>query len=69
MDKEPSEIKNMLENKSKHMNVVETKVAVASYREIWHDIINFRGHFNKKDFSIGLISGLGNNKGSMVRSF
>ena len=55
---EPTEIKNMLEKKVKD---VENKVVLASYGEIWHDVINFRSHFNKKDFLTGLVFGLGNN--------
>ena len=49
----------MLEKKLKVVSVVENKVVLASYGE--NDVINFRSHFNKKDFLTGLVFGLGNN--------
>ena len=58
---EATEMKNMSDKKPEDTNFVENKVALASYGEIWHDIINFRSHFNKTDFFTGLVFGLGNN--------
>ena len=60
-EEEPTEMKNMLEKKPADTNVVENKVSLASYGEIWRDILTFRSHFNKKDFLTGLVFGLGNN--------
>ena len=51
MDEEPIEMKNILEKKP-----VDT---IASYGEIWHDILDFRSNFNKKDFWTRLVFGLG----------
>ena len=58
---EPTEMKNKLEKKLKDVSVVENKVVLASYGEIWNDVINFRSHFNMRDFLTGLVFGLGNN--------
>ena len=51
----------MLDKKPEDTNVLEKKVALASYGEIWQDIRNFRSYFNKKDFITGLVFGLGKN--------
>ena len=48
-------------NKPKDVNVVENKIAVASYGEIWRDTVDYWSHFNQKDFLTGLVFGLGNN--------
>ena len=55
------EIMKMLDNKNlKEKKAAEDKVALASYSEIWRDVINFRSHFNMKDCLTGLVLGLGN---------
>ena len=49
----------MEEKNTKEDKAAGDKVALASYREIWGDVINFRSCFNMKDCFTGLVFSLG----------
>ena len=67
MGEKSLEMSNRLERIPEEKETVENKVAQESSQEILNDILYFRAYFNKKDFITGLVFGLGNVRGTLIR--